>query len=278
MRFSRLAITIITLSLVLLGSLCPVVQAEDNAEVDLKVEVLAPPTVTTESATGIGTTGATLNGALTNLGSALSVEVSFEWGTTPAYGTETATQAITSTGPVSFSLTGLSSNTTYHFKVKAVGDGTSYGSDMSFTTRARAVGGGGGFFRRPPTGTTDVGGKVSTTGVFYRPVTATSEDGLCTLTIDRGTVGLTEELEPLSEISMLVMDEPPPPPEAAHVIGLAYDFQPSGATFEPPITLTFSYDPADLPEGVAEGDLILAFYDEATGKWIELEGCVEVIA
>jgi len=31
-------------------------------------------------------------------------------------------------------LSGLSSNTTYHFRAKAVGDGTSYGLDKSFTT------------------------------------------------------------------------------------------------------------------------------------------------
>jgi len=129
----------------------------------------------------------------------------------------------------------------------------------------------------PPPGTTDVRGKVSTAGVFTRSVTALSEDGLCTLDIPEGTVGLTEELEPLTEITILIMDEPPPPPEAAHIIGLVYDFQPSGATFEPPIPLTFSYDPADIPEGVAEEDLVLAFYDEATGEWIELEGVVDPV-
>jgi len=129
----------------------------------------------------------------------------------------------------------------------------------------------------PPPGTTDVGGMVSAAGVFTRSVTALSEDGLCTLDIPEGTVGLTEELEPLTEITIVIMDEPPPPPEAAHIIGLVYDFQPSGATFEPPIPLTFSYDPADIPEGVAEEDLVLAFYDEATGEWIELEGVVDPV-
>jgi len=117
-----------------------------------------------------------------------------------------------------------------------------------------------------------VRGEISWEGVFEEPVTAFSEDELCTLTIPEGTVGLTEELERLREITILEMDEPPPPPEDAHVIGLAYDFGPDGATFEPAITLTWSYDPADLPEGMAEEDLVLAYYVD--GEWVELDGCV----
>ena len=127
----------------------------------------------------------------------------------------------------------------------------------------------------PPPGTTDIRGMVSAAGVFLSSVTAISEDELCTLTIPRGTVGLTEELEPLDEIAMLIMDEPPAPPEDTHVIGLAYDFGPDGATFDPAITLEFSYDPADIPEGVAEEDLVLAYYDEAAGEWIELDCIVD---
>ena len=128
-----------------------------------------------------------------------------------------------------------------------------------------------------PHGTTDVRGMVTTAGVFLEPITATSEDELLTLTIPEGTVGLTEELEPLDEITVVIMDEPPAPPEDAHVIGLTYDLGPDGATFDPPITLTFSYDPDALPEGVAEADLVLAYYDEDTGEWIELDGVVDTV-
>jgi hypothetical protein len=69
------------------------------------------------------------------------------------------------------------------------------------------------------------------------------------------------------------MGKPPSPPEAAHVIGLIYDFQPSGCTFEPPISLKYSYDPADIPEGIAEEDLVIAYYDQKAGEWVILEGC-----
>ena len=64
---------------------------------------------------------------------------------------------------------------------------------------------------------------------------------------------------------------PPPPAEGAHIIGLAYDFVPSGTTFEPPIPFTFNYNHAGIPEGVAEEDLVLAYYDEDAGKWVECE-------
>ncbi|MBA7485921.1 hypothetical protein ES707_21473 [subsurface metagenome] len=130
------------------------------------------------------------------------------------------------------------------------------------------TGGGGGFRLAPAEGTTDIRGEVNPAGVFEEAVTAASEDELCTLTIAEGTVGLTEELEPLREITIVVMDEPPPPPEDAHIIGLAYDFGPDGATFDPAVTLTWSYDPDALPEG---DDLVIAYYD---GAWVELEGCV----
>ncbi|GAG98430.1 unnamed protein product, partial [marine sediment metagenome] len=201
----------------------------------------AAPLVTTSAATSVTTSSATLNSNLASFGTALSADVSFQWGATTAYGRETTVRALTSTGSFTFSLSGLSDDTTYHFRVKAVGDGTSYGTDRTFTTGAVAaeegVGVGAPAPPTPPAGTTDVRGRVSDVGVFEEPVTAISEDELCTLTIAEGTVGLTKDLEPLDEVVMVIMDEPPPPPEEAEIVGLAYDFGPDGATFDPPITL-----------------------------------------
>ena len=124
-----------------------------------------------------------------------------------------------------------------------------------------------------PRGTTDVRGMVGTGCRFTESVPATSDDELCTLTIPEGTVGLTEDLECITEITMVTMDDPPPPPEEAHVIGLVYDFGPDGATFEDAIILTFTYDPDSLPEGVSEEDLVIAYFID--GEWIELEGVVD---
>jgi hypothetical protein len=93
------------------------------------------PSVTTNDASGITDNSATLNGNLDDLGTTSSVDVSFEWGETTAYGDETTPESMVTTGPFSFSLPGLSPDTTYHFTAKAVGDGTNYGDDMSFTTK-----------------------------------------------------------------------------------------------------------------------------------------------
>jgi hypothetical protein len=76
---------------------------------------------------------------------------------------------------------------------------------------------------------------------------------------------------------MEVTDEPPPPepPADASVIGLVYDFTPDGVSFSPPATLTFTYDPEQIPEGVAEESLVIAVWDEDTGEWVKLECTVD---
>jgi len=93
-----------------------------------------PPTVQTNAATNITCTTATLNGNLTSRGTASSVQVSFEWGLTDAYGNTTTPQTKNSTGTFSANISGLTPGQTYHFRAKAVGVGTGYGSDLSFTT------------------------------------------------------------------------------------------------------------------------------------------------
>jgi hypothetical protein len=71
------------------------------------------------------------------MGNASSVDVSFEYGLTTSYGSETTPQNRTGTGTFSDGISGLDPGTTYHFRAKAVGDGTSYGDDMSFMTLER---------------------------------------------------------------------------------------------------------------------------------------------
>ena len=116
---------------------------------------------------------------------------------------------------------------------------------------------------------------ISDDGELLETVEATSDDGMLTITILEGTIALDIEGEPLDTLETAVDETPPDPPEDAHIIGLAYDFGPDGATFDPPIKFTWSYDPNDIPEGVAEEDLVVAYYDEATGEWVELDGVVD---
>lgn len=96
----------------------------------------APPVVTTSDAARIKPTSATLRGSLDDLGSAANVSVSFEWGLTKSYGSETTPESKTETGKFSADLSGLAANTTYHFRAKAAGDDAAYGADAQFTTSA----------------------------------------------------------------------------------------------------------------------------------------------
>jgi predicted outer membrane repeat protein len=98
-----------------------------------------PPVVSTGTATGMTFTTAVLHGNLTSLGTASSVDVSFEWGTTTAYGHETSVQTLTGPGPFSAVVTGLPLGVEHHFRAKAVGHGTAYGGDSSFRSSGTFV-------------------------------------------------------------------------------------------------------------------------------------------
>jgi hypothetical protein len=93
-----------------------------------------PPSVVTNFAVNVTSDSATLNCNISNLGDASTVSVSFEWGLTTSYGNETPSGTMTDIGPFSANLSGLNPGRTYHFRAKAVGNGTSYGYDMTFTT------------------------------------------------------------------------------------------------------------------------------------------------
>ena len=110
-------------------------------------------------------------------------------------------------------------------------------------------------------------------GGIAKTVEATSEDGNLAVTLPKGTIALNKKGKPLKAMGVTVDKDPPSPPKDASVIGLTYDFTPAGATFEPPITFTWSYDPATLPEDVAEENLGLAYHDGV--KWVELECVVD---
>ena len=91
------------------------------------------PTATASSPSGITTTGATLNGIVN--ANYLSTAVTFEYGTTTDYGNSITATLSPVTGNtntnVNATLTGLTTWTTYHFRIKAVNElGTSYGEDM----------------------------------------------------------------------------------------------------------------------------------------------------
>ena len=64
-------------------------------------------------------------------------------------------------------------------------------------------------------------------------------------------------------------------PEGANLAGLMIYLGPAGTTFSEPVEVTVSYDPDNLPEGVAEEDLVLLRYDEGDATWEELPSTVD---
>jgi len=169
---------------------------------------------------------------------------------------------------------------TYNIRALVYGNSSeafTNGTAATFTLSAAGGGGGGGggggVIRSKP-GTTSLLGLVDKNGKFLHNTIIQSANGKVTLNIPRNTIGKTKDGKPLSEITITPMDPAPTPPEGSNIIGLAYEFGPSGATFEPPITVTFTYDLADIPDGVNAEDLVIAFYDSATKTWFTLENIV----
>ena len=98
------------------------------------------PTATTEAVSVITSNGAWLNGVVDPQGA--TTTVSFEYGPTTGYGSSVSAtpdtlSASDGTTAVTAALSGLTCNTLYHNRVKALNStGTSYGDDVSFTTSA----------------------------------------------------------------------------------------------------------------------------------------------
>jgi len=132
----------VTLSVTASGSATP---GTYTAEVEMRVEItVSPPSVSTSKARGVGTTRATLNGSLTSMGTASSVAVSFGWDTEShdigdaADYKWTPLEVKTGTGAFRVRITDLTRSTKYYFRAKAEVDGTtSYGAELSFTTKPR---------------------------------------------------------------------------------------------------------------------------------------------
>jgi hypothetical protein len=96
------------------------------------------PFATTGGATNITSSGATLNGSVNPNRAATTY--SFQYGTSTSYGSQTASQSAgsgTSDQPASAGISGLVPGTTYHFRIVATNsDGTTFGSDATFTTQS----------------------------------------------------------------------------------------------------------------------------------------------
>jgi len=114
---------------------------------------------------------------------------------------------------------------------------------------------------------------IDSTGKVIYTFTAGCLGGPLTTTVNKGTIALGADGKPLKLLSIEEDVDPPDPPGGTNIITIPYALGPAGATFDPPLTFTWTYDPDELPEGVDEGSLVIAFYDGE--KWVELDCVVD---
>jgi hypothetical protein len=145
-----------------------------------------PPTVVTEPASTVTQSSATLNGTV-NPNHKVVLACTFEYGTTTSYEASKPCSAIGSAGSspvaVDAEATGLSANTTYHFRIVAKNEaGKSEGIDRTFKTSAGAP--------APPQATT--GGATAVTQTTATLNATANPEGAeitsCTLDYGSGTV------------------------------------------------------------------------------------------
>jgi len=124
-------------------------------------------------------------------------------------------------------------------------------------------------------GITSLSGTVTGSGRFTKNVTARSKNSKVKLYIPEDTVGKSRLGAQLTRISIAEVRNPPDPPEWTKIVGSVYDVGPDGATFDPPIYLTLEYRKFQIPEGVTEEKLVIAYWDEEAGEDIQLDGKVD---
>ena len=103
-------------------------------------DVVSPPTVTTVSSSILGTTSVELVGSLTNSGNIPNLAASFEYWTGSSGHLTSAILPVTPTGGFGTQIDGLTADTLYSFKAKAVSGSTTFsGNEMTFRTPAVAI-------------------------------------------------------------------------------------------------------------------------------------------
>ena len=180
----------------------------------------------------------------------------------------------------SIRLTGLSSSTTYHCRVRSRIPGTDFtaiSDDYQFATRASSPGPGPG----PSSyyATVNILGETSKWSISYsgnllETVNITSSQGEIGMYIPRNTLCLDEKGKRLKELAIKVEEEIPEPSEDYVILGQAYDFGPAGATFDPYLKLTLAYKEDDISEVVTERDLCIAYYYNT--DWVPINSIIDI--
>jgi hypothetical protein len=123
------------------------------------------------------------------------------------------------------------------------------------------------------TGVTSIVGSIAADGTIMANTETESSDGIIKLTIPEGTSFLTPDGLPSIFVSMVPMsvEQQPPAPANAEIIGLPYNLGPTGSTFDPLASLTFTFKGVALPNDVNGKGLTLAYWDDTGKQWVPLK-------
>ena len=117
--------------------------------------------------------------------------------------------------------------------------------------------------------------KLNSNGQAQTATSLKTDDGKASFEIAQNTILKLSNGVIIKTLSAKVLESPPQPPPQ-NVIFAAYEFGPEGAFFNPPITLTLSYDPKNLPDGVAGDTVSLAYWDGS--DWVTVESKIDFAA
>jgi subtilisin family serine protease len=166
--------------------------------------------------------------------------------------------------------------------------GSIAGTQNNITVKKKSSGGGGGGGGGSPAPTgkivaTDLYGThpvlmIGDDGKTLDSLTSISPDGKLTLNLAAKTQLSDSSGKPAGALTAKVMENPPALPAATALIGVPYSFGPEGTTFNPPVTFIYRYTHYQIPEGVNEADISLAYYDDSNAKWIPLPGILDTSA
>jgi hypothetical protein len=115
---------------------------------------------------------------------------------------------------------------------------------------------------------------MDSSGRFTEDVTFTASNGKITVYIPAGTLAKDALGNPLAELIIQDSESAPASPTGQNILEMAFSFLPDDVTFDPSITVYFSYEDSQLPAGVHEEDLSVGYYDPETETWLEFPSTV----
>lgn len=110
--------------------------------------------------------------------------------------------------------------------------------------------------------------------VLEREELSSREKSGLSVNIPDGTEAFDADGNALDDVSIKVI-KAHDIPESMLAVSRVYEVAPSGATFDPPITLSLEYDSDSVPAGVDIDELTVAWFDVEAGAWTPLTSDVD---